>query len=305
MLIVDPNALVILFNKGTKTIERSSYKGNKSLVMSSSDFDVEMQDAPSCCETPSSTERQVNTYLQQMNNPHQILGVSPDASLDDIKLAYRRLALRCHPDKVEGDDCSKARAHDEFSKVSAAYEQILSTNYSTSSATRNAPAAVLYGPVLTDPYELFRHTFSSQPPPPYHAPAGLLFNSWTDEHDGSRGISSPNGKIAGYLMNEPANQELDMTTTQTLDGEIACKRVPTTRGNIALNVQDEPTPKRQRLFLRQPQQQAPLQPYQPNFNAQWLQPTLPSLKRDTGEMPEDPEFLCLPPALKRARVVCA
>lgn len=50
-------------------------------------------------------------------NYYAILGVPKDASADDIKKAYRRLALDSHPDRFPGD----AEAEERFRKVSEAY----------------------------------------------------------------------------------------------------------------------------------------------------------------------------------------
>jgi molecular chaperone DnaJ len=50
-----------------------------------------------------------------------MLGVHPDASLDEIKSAYRQLALRFHPDRNPGNKF----AEEEFKRVSEAY-QVLS-----------------------------------------------------------------------------------------------------------------------------------------------------------------------------------
>jgi len=48
---------------------------------------------------------------------YEILGVKEDASAAEIKKAYRKLALKYHPDKNPGDK----KAEEEFKKISEAY----------------------------------------------------------------------------------------------------------------------------------------------------------------------------------------
>ena len=48
---------------------------------------------------------------------YQILGVDREASEDEIKKAYRKLALKCHPDRNQND----LHAEDEFKEISEAY----------------------------------------------------------------------------------------------------------------------------------------------------------------------------------------
>jgi molecular chaperone DnaJ len=55
-----------------------------------------------------------------MTDPYKVLGVSPDASDEEIKKAYRRLAKQYHPDRNPGD----ATAAKKMQEVNAAYEQI-------------------------------------------------------------------------------------------------------------------------------------------------------------------------------------
>ena len=55
-----------------------------------------------------------------IDDPYKILGVSPDASDEDIKKAYRRLAKLYHPDRNPGDE----EAAQKMQQVNAAYEQI-------------------------------------------------------------------------------------------------------------------------------------------------------------------------------------
>lgn len=51
------------------------------------------------------------------NNPYQVLGVERTAGQDEIKTAYRKLALRYHPDRNPGDP----EAEERFKEVSQAY----------------------------------------------------------------------------------------------------------------------------------------------------------------------------------------
>ena len=55
-----------------------------------------------------------------IDDPYKVLGVSPDASDDEIKRAYRRLAKKYHPDLNPGD----TEAARKMQEINAAYEQI-------------------------------------------------------------------------------------------------------------------------------------------------------------------------------------
>lgn len=55
-----------------------------------------------------------------MNDPYSVLGVSRDASEEEIKKAYRRLAKQYHPDLNPGNP----EAARKMNEINAAYEQI-------------------------------------------------------------------------------------------------------------------------------------------------------------------------------------
>ncbi len=55
-----------------------------------------------------------------IDDPYKVLGLSPDASDEDVKKAYRRLAKKYHPDLNPGDPVAAKK----MQQVNAAYEQI-------------------------------------------------------------------------------------------------------------------------------------------------------------------------------------
>ena len=58
-----------------------------------------------------------------MNDPYKILGVSPDATDDEIKTAYRNLARKYHPDKYRDSDLAEM-AGEKMKEINAAYDEI-------------------------------------------------------------------------------------------------------------------------------------------------------------------------------------
>ena len=51
-----------------------------------------------------------------MEDPYKMLGISPEAQINEIKQAYRKLSLKYHPDRNPGDN------GDMFKKITTAYE---------------------------------------------------------------------------------------------------------------------------------------------------------------------------------------
>ena len=64
-------------------------------------------------------------YWRDTDSAYSVLGISPSATDDEVKAAYRRMAMKNHPDKVAslGPEVQKA-AEEKFRKIQEAYESI-------------------------------------------------------------------------------------------------------------------------------------------------------------------------------------
>jgi molecular chaperone DnaJ len=77
-----------------------------------------------------------------MADPYQVLGITPDASDDDVTKAYRKLAKQYHPDINPGPESEK-----KMQQVNAAYQQIqdMRKNGGRASSSYGQSAGQTYG----------------------------------------------------------------------------------------------------------------------------------------------------------------
>ena len=60
-------------------------------------------------------------------DPYKVLGISSNATDDEVKKAYRKLAMKYHPDRVAGmGEEMQRNAANQMKEINAAYEQIKS-----------------------------------------------------------------------------------------------------------------------------------------------------------------------------------
>jgi DnaJ like chaperone protein len=68
-------------------------------------------------------------FVESVDSDYKILDVSNSATEEEVKKAYRKLALRFHPDRLQGlSDNEKKSAEDKFIRVQKAYENIKRKN---------------------------------------------------------------------------------------------------------------------------------------------------------------------------------
>ena len=68
-----------------------------------------------------------NTFTQSRNqkDPYKVLGISKDATDDEVKKAYRKMAMKYHPDRVAGmSEEMQRNAAEQMKEINEAYEQI-------------------------------------------------------------------------------------------------------------------------------------------------------------------------------------
>ena len=64
-----------------------------------------------------------------MENPYKILNISPNSSIDDVKKAYKNIALKSHPDKLNNISIEEKNIKiKEFMNATDAYNKILNKN---------------------------------------------------------------------------------------------------------------------------------------------------------------------------------
>lgn len=72
-----------------------------------------------------------------MKNPYEVLGVSQNASKDEIKKAYRELAKKYHPDQY-GNNPLKDLAENKMTDINEAYQYLMNNTPDSSSYNDNS-----------------------------------------------------------------------------------------------------------------------------------------------------------------------
>ena len=75
--------------------------------------------------TSSDAASVIAMHYKDTDSAYAVLEISPNATNEEVKSAYRRMAMKHHPDKVStlGPEVQKA-AEEKFRKIQEAYETI-------------------------------------------------------------------------------------------------------------------------------------------------------------------------------------
>lgn len=102
--------------------------------------------------------------MAEKRDYYEVLGVSRNASTEELKKAYRKLAVKFHPDKNPGDHT----AEEKFKELGEAYDVLMDDN-KRAAYDRMGHAAFAQGNAgpagggggFHDPFDLFREVFGS------------------------------------------------------------------------------------------------------------------------------------------------
>lgn len=100
-------------------------------------------------------------------NPYEVLGIPRNSTKDEIKKAYKKLALKFHPDKNKAKD-----AEEKFKEISYAYARLMDdksttpyyTSYPTYNPTYSKPPPA-YEPSYKPYYQSYQQPMYRRPPP--------------------------------------------------------------------------------------------------------------------------------------------
>ena len=140
-----------------------------------------------------------------MDDPYKVLGISRDASDDEIKRAYRCLAKQYHPDRNPGD----AAAAKKMQQINAAYEQIKNPEKAQQSAGQAG-----YGSYGYDPFGGYQHAYTGRETGDSYQQAAIQYIRYRRYQEALNALqNSPARNARWYYLSALANNGLGNQVT--------------------------------------------------------------------------------------------
>lgn len=145
---------------------------------------------------------------------YKLLGVPRDASLQDIKKAYRQLAMKYHPDKNPGDKA----AEEKFKEIAEAYE-VLGNEEKRAAYDRFGHGAFQQGGMgaggrgggFHDPFDVFREVFSG-------GGGGGIFEEFLRSTGAFGGMGGGSSRSSGAHRGSDLRYDIEITLEEAAAG---------------------------------------------------------------------------------------
>ena len=151
-------------------------------------------------------------------NYYNILNINKDASYDDIKKAYYKLALKYHPDKNKDDN-----AEEKFKEISEAYEILSDENKRLSYDNNN-----LNINTFSNANDIFNKVFQNHN---FNININNMFNGFNNMN------SIQTIKSVQTIINNGKQTTIEKTITTDINGQQTIEKITTINNDGSSNIE--------------------------------------------------------------------
>ena len=164
-----------------------------------------------------------------LNNPYKVLGVTPLASTEEIKIAYRKLAMKYHPDRNPNDKHAEQR----FKEVTEAYISLRDIKSKRQFDSSQEPNNSSDSYVHFDLKDIFEKTNISKPSPRSSYIGNAIFTALLK---GVNNLAADFMRQQGIVAGEDYFTNLKISLNEARYGTIKRLRVPKSKKHMDVSV---------------------------------------------------------------------